>query len=56
MVPWAAVDETSFESLARDVFDYMNNERRASDSKTFGQQIRGTFHNTALRGGLTYCD
>lgn len=29
----------------------MNNERRASDSKTFGQQIKGTFNNTALRGG-----
>lgn len=45
------MDETGFESLARDVSDYVNNERRATDSKTFGRQIKGTFNNTALRGG-----
>ncbi len=51
IVVQAAVDETSFESPARDVLDYTNNECR-TDSKIFGCQMKGTFNNAALRGGL----
>lgn len=47
----AAVDETSFESPARDVLDYINNECQ-TNSKTFGLHMKGTFNNAALRGGL----